>query len=430
MKNLLNTILLLIILNLGFSFGLYAQSKEDLQKQKKLIEAEIKYTNNLLKETKKNQKASTNQITLLKKKIEQQEKLIQNISLELNSVDNEIVDNTQTIETLNSQLSKLKAEYAKMIYYAYKNRRNYDRMMFVLSSDDFNQAYRRIRYFQLYSSYRKRQASLIAETQNTIKQKNQELEQSKNQKVNLLNSQQTEKTKLTKEQETKNKTLSELKQKEKELRQTLQEKEKANRDLQNTIANIIANEIRKAEEKRITEDKKHNKKQATNNKTVVDNKTGNTNKPANNTIAMTHEEKELANSFAANKGKLPWPLEKGVISSGFGDHPHPVLAGVVVKNNGIDLATNRGATARAIFNGVVSGVVTMPNGTKAIIIRHGDYLSVYANLASASVRSNDKVKTKQTIGVVSTDEEDGKTELHFELWQNKVLLNPSSWISR
>lgn len=415
-----------LLLNLFLVSSVFSQTKEELQRQKKLIENEIRYTNKLLKETKKNQKASTNQIVLLKKKIEQREKLIETISMELNSLDEEIVGNTQTIESLNLQLKKLKDEYAKMIYYAYKNRKNYDRLMFVLSSDNFNQAYRRIRYFQLYSSYRKRQASLINETQESIKNKNSELEQFKNQKVNLLTTQQTEKNKLTKEQQNKNKTLTELNKKEKELRQTLKEKEKASKDLQNAIASIIAEEIRKAEAKRVAEDKKNNKRPPTTNNT---NKNNNKSNPVNK-ISMTPEEKDLANSFAANKGKLPWPLEKGVICSNFGEHPHPVLTGVVIKNNGIDISTSRGANVRSIFNGVVSGVVTLPNGTKAIIIRHGDYLSVYANLATASVHSNDKVKTKQNIGTVSTDEDDGKTELHFELWQNKTLLNPSSWIAK
>ncbi len=421
-KKIFNLFISFIILNFILVSSVFSQTKEELQRQKKLIENEIRYTNKLLKETKKNQKASTNQIVLLKKKIEQREKLIETISKELNSLDEEIVGNTQTIESLNSQLKKLKEEYAKMIYYAYKNRKNYDRLMFVLSSDNFNQAYRRIRYFQLYSSYRMRQVSLINETQESIKSKNNELEQFKNQKVGLLTTQQTEKSKLTKEQANKNKTLTELNKKEKELRQTLQEKEKASRDLQNAISNIIAEEIRKAEAKRVATDKKNNKRPPTTNKT---NKTNTVNK-----ISMTPEEKDLANSFSANKGKLPWPLEKGVISSNFGEHPHPVLTGVVIKNNGIDISTSRGASVRAIFNGVVSGVVTLPNGTKAIIIRHGDYLSVYANLATSSVHSNDRVKTKQNIGTVSTDEDDGKTELHFELWQNKTLLNPNSWIAK
>ncbi len=434
-KHLMNTkkiklFIAFLLLSLIFASPLFAQTKEELQRQKKLIENDIKYTNKLLKETKKNQKSSTNQIVLLKKKIEQREKLIETITKEMNSLDDEIIGNTQTIESLNFQVKKLKDEYAKMIYYAYKNRKNYDRIMFVLSSDNFNQAYRRTRYFQLYSSYRKRQASLIAETQESIKNKNNELEQFKNDKVSLLTSQQTEKSKLTKEQTNKNKTLTELNKKEKELRQTLQEKEKASRDLQNAIASIISEEIRKAEAKRVAENKKKNKTPATTKNTTETNKTNTNIKTPVNTISMTPDEKNLANSFSANKGKLPWPLEKGVISSNFGEHPHPVLSGVIIKNNGIDISTSRGASVRAIFNGLVSGVVTLPNGTKAIIIRHGDYLSVYANLVSTSVHSNDNVKTKQSIGTVSTDEDDGKTELHFELWQNKTLLNPNLWIAR
>lgn len=410
---------------------LFGQSKEDLQKRKKQIENDIRYTNRLINETKKSQRTSTNQIVLVKKKIEQQEKFIQTISYELLTVDREIIENTKQIENLNQQLVKLKDEYAKMIYYAYLNRKNYDRMMFILSSDNFNQAYRRIRYFQQYSSYRKRQAALINETQESVQNKNQQLEDSKNQKISLLSVQQNEKVKLSKDQESKNKVLGELRQKEKELVQTLRQKEKENQQLQNAIARIIADEIRKAEEKRLAEEKRiRDAKKAKGTDVETETKEPPASSKPATTISLTPEEKNLANSFAANKGKLPWPLEKGVISAGFGERNHPVLAGVVIKNNGIDMATNKGANVRTIFDGVISGVVNLPNGTKAIIVRHGDFLSVYANLQSAAVKANDKVKTRQNIGTVYTDEDEGKTELHFELWQNKTLLNPNQWIAK
>jgi septal ring factor EnvC (AmiA/AmiB activator) len=424
-------IILFVFFVLIGQVSMFGQSKDELQRRKKQIENDIRYTNRLINETKRSQRTSTNQIVLVKKKIEQQEKLIKTISYELHSVDREIIENTKQIENLNQQLVKLKEEYAKMIYYAYLNRRNYDRMMFIMSSDNFNQAYRRIRYFQQYSSYRMRQAALINETQEKIQMKNQQLEDSKNQKINLLNVQQTEKVKLSKEEENRNKALNELRQKERELVQTLRQKEKENQDLQNAIARIIAEEIRKAEEKRLAEEKRRreaSKGKETEDKTETKTPPA-TSKPAT-TISMTPEEKNLANSFSANKGKLPWPLEKGVISAGFGERNHPVLAGVVIKNNGIDIATNKGAAVRSIFDGVVSGVVNLPNGTKAVIIRHGDFLSVYANLETASVKANDRVKTRQNIGTVYTDEDEGKTELHFELWQNKNLLNPNHWIAR
>jgi septal ring factor EnvC (AmiA/AmiB activator) len=261
----------------------------------------------------------------------------------------------------------------------------------------------------------------------------EELKENKNEKITLINSQQIERDNLNKEQEVKNKKLVELKKQESELRKTLKEKEKVNRQLQNSIQNLINDEIRKASENKNTQ-----KKTVVDNKTNKENKTQNNNttepktqpKAASNVIAMTPEETALSNSFADNKGRLPWPIEKGVISSSFGEHPHTVLSGVVVKNNGIDLLTQAGMRVRSIFNGVVSGVINLPNGATAIIIRHGDYLSVYSNLETVSVRTNQKVSTKQDIGSVRTDSQQSKTELHFELWHNKNLQNPVGWIAR
>jgi septal ring factor EnvC (AmiA/AmiB activator) len=267
----------------------------------------------------------------------------------------------------------------------------------------------------------------------------EELKVNKTEKISLINSQQTERDNLSKEQEEKNIKLSELKKRESELRKTLKEKEQVNRQLQSSIQNLISEEIRKASENKNTvkepitkvEKKKKVEKNKNNSKINPTDENPETEKKAAPTvIAMTPEETALSNSFADNKGRLPWPIEKGVISSSFGEHPHPVLSGVIVKNNGIDILTQAGMRVRSIFNGVVSGVVNLPNGAKAIIIRHGDYLSVYSNLESVTVRTNQKVTTKQDIGSIRTDSQESKTELHFELWHNKTLQNPALWIAR
>ena len=414
----------------------YSQDKKaKLQQTKKQIEKEIEYTTKLLADTKKNKQASLNQINILKNQIKKREELIVNINSELDELEGEINTHQQEIEHLGVQLKDLKAEYARMIYYAYTNRNSYDRMLFVFASKDFNQAYKRLKYFKQYSSYLKKQADLIQNTQQKINQNISSLEVEKQDKVSLVTKQVNEKTKLTKEQEEKKTTISKLKQKEKELLETLREKEAVSRKLQKSIENMIAEEIRKAAEKAAAIAAAKAIKKLPKKTTVVVNPPPNAtvNKKAESAppptkIELSPAELVLDNSFTNNKGKLPWPTEKGFISSTFGEHPHPVLKGIKTKNNGIDILTEKGAIARAVFNGVVTGIISLPNSQKAIIIRHGSYLSVYSNIESAYVKSGDNIKTKQSLGSIHFEADDSKTELHFEIWNNKIILNPSSWL--
>ncbi len=411
--------------------GLSQGRKEALQKSKQQIEEEIQLTNKLLQETQKNKQSSLNQVMLLKNQIEKRESLITTINDQVSNIDEEIILNAKSLEEMTAQLEKLKAEYAKMAYYAWIHRKSFQPLLFILSAESFNQGYRRMNYIQQYTQYRKRQVLLIKEKQQQIYGKVQELKVYKSDKLSLMDSEQKERDKLNKEQEIKNKTLGELKKRESELRKTLKEKEQANRKLQASIQSVINEEIRKANANVNTKKTPKTASKTTNPKS---------NNPKTNTItkeekvpaiiAMTPEETALSNSFIGNKGRLPWPTEKGIISSSFGAHPHPVLAGVVVNNNGVDILTQAGAKARAVFNGSVSGVISLPNGAKAVIIRHGDYLTVYSNLSNVYVGSGQKINTKQEIGSVRTDEEDSKTELHFELWHNKAIQNPAVWIAR
>jgi len=300
-------------------------------------------------------------------------------------------------------LARLKEEYAEMIYYAHKNRSSYDKLMFIFSSSDFNQAYKRLKYFQQYSAYRKTQVLLIEETQAQIKQKLSDLENLKLAKVDLLRSFETERSKLNAEKIQQDQTMSTLSKKEKELLATIKEKEKAAKKLQKEIEKIIAEEINTASKK-----------------------TGTT---KSGSYDLTPSEVQLSADFQQNKGGLPWPLERGIISGTFGEHPHPVLKNVITKNNGIDILTDKDTKARAIFNGEVTRVMSIPNYNYVIMIRHGEFLSVYSNLSEVFVQKGDMVTTKQDIGNIHTDIKDNKTELHFELWQGKTLLNPSLWLA-
>lgn len=408
--------------------------KEALQKSKKQIEEEIKLTNKLLQETQKNKQSSLNQVTLLKSQIEKRENLITTINSQVSTIDEEIIQNANSLEEMTAQLTKLKQEYAKMAYYAWVHRKTFQPLLFMLSAESFNQAYRRMNYIQQYTQYRKRQVKLIRDKQQQIYGIVEELKVNKNDKLSLMDSEQKERDKLNKEQEVKKKTLGELKKRESELRKTLKEKEQANRKLQASIQSVINEEIRKANLNKNTKKVANKSAKGTNTKSknTSASKTAknNTKSTTPTVIAMTPDETALSNSFSGNKGRLPWPTEKGIVSSSFGTHPHPVLTGVVVNNNGVDILTQSGARARAVFNGSVSGVISLPNGAKAVIVRHGDYLTVYSNLNAVFVRTGQSVNTKQDLGSVRTDDEESKTELHFELWHNKTIQNPSVWIAR
>ncbi len=386
----------------GTAYG--QNKKQQLQDNKKKIEEEIQYNTKLLEETKKSKKTTLNQLIILKSQIESREKLITTINDQITSTEEQIVLNNEIINELRKDLDHLREEYAKMIYYAYKNRSSFDRLMFIFAATDFNQAYKRLKYFQQYANYRKTQAELIIKTQEDIQLTIRELEEHKKEKVELVISLKEERDRLSNTRNQQNSTYYSLNQREKDLAATIQEKEKAAKKLQAEIEKIIAEEIRLASEKSGT--------------------------TATGTFALTPLEMELSASFEDNKGVLPWPLEKGIISSTFGEHAHPVLKQVKTKNNGIDILTDENAVARAIFSGEVTRVISIPNYNYVIMIRHGEYLSVYSNLAEVYVQNGQKITTKQELGIVHTDNKEAKTELHFELWKGKTLLNPSIWLAR
>jgi len=394
---------IIAVLILGPFYG-YAQDKKvKLQDDKKKIEEEIEFNSQLLEQTKKTKLTTLNHLVILKNQISNREKLIKNINLEINTVNEQITLNNEILKDLNNDLKKLKTEYAEMIYYAYKNKSSYDKLIFIFASRDFNQAYKRLKYFQQYSAYRKTQTQLIEQTQQEIAGTLKDLETHKAKKVRLITDLETERNQLTKERNQQYRAMRNLSKKEKELLSTIDEKEKAAKKLQKEIEKIIAEEIRLAAKKAGT--------------------------TATGTFALTPAEVKLSANFTSNKGGLPWPLERGVVSNTFGEHPHPVLKDVITKNNGIDILTEESSKARAIFGGEVTRVMSIPNYNYVIMIRHGEYLSVYSNLDEIYVEKGDQVKTKQEIGQIHTDKDELKTELHFELWKGKSLLNPSKWLA-
>lgn len=383
-----------------------AQNKNDLEKRKKKLQREISLTNKLLKETRKNKDLSVDELLKLKSKINSRSNLIAAMNSEMRLVNKEIAENKEEIVALEKGLTALKAEYSKIIYYAFKHRSSYDKMMFIFASKDVNQAYKRLKYIQQYSEYRKGQAQEIVKTQEELALKISSLNQTNEERAVLVSLEQQEQQNLAIEKSEQENIVQKLQGKEQELKDELKKKEQAKRKLQKAIQRIIEEEIRKARE--------------------AAKKAGNKTKG----FPMTPEALKLSNSFASNKGKLPWPVKQGVITAQFGKHPHPVLEGIIINNNGIDISTTAGATARAVFNGVVSSVAIIPGEGKVVMIRHGEYLTVYSYMSEVFVSKGDKVDLKQDLGVLVNEAGKSKTQVHIEIWKGMTKLNPKYWIFR
>ena len=402
---LLWVFLLLLLCNPVFS-----QTKKELEKKKQQLQREIEETNKQLQATSKSKKLTASQVDALKKKIRLRQELIGTINGELDALSNEIVSTSGEITSLENKMNQLKDEYSNMIRFAQRNQGSYQRMMFVFASEDFNQAYKRLKYLQQYSEDRKRQAALIDSTQKQLSSKKQELEVKKDEKTSLRNAELKQKKDLEIDKKEQDKVLANLQDREKKLKKQLEEKQRAKRRLDKALDDLVRKEIENAKKKATASGKK--------------------NVTSSNVFSLTPEAQKLSSNFAGNKGKLPWPVEKGRITSSFGEHPHPELKGIMVKNNGVDIQSAPNSQARSVFDGEVTGVITIPGANSAVIIRHGEYLSVYSNLESVFVKKGDKVTTRQKIGKVYSDTEESITEIHLEIWKGTIKLDPAGWLAR
>ncbi|MDP2887353.1 MAG: peptidoglycan DD-metalloendopeptidase family protein [Bacteroidota bacterium] len=397
----------LLILLVVLSVTSYGQSLDDLRKKKEKTNEEIKYTNRLLEEAKKNEKQTLNKYKILNKQIELRTSLITGINSEVGVLADFIDQNAWLVSSLNADLEELKREYAGMIQFAQRNQTNYSKVLFLLSADSFNQAYKRLMYLRQYAEYRKKQAELIQWLRDLVQVKVKNLERQRTEKETLLQSKKREADQLNKEKKQQGQNLTKLQQQQKDFQKKLREQQRIDAQLSREIQKIIEEEIKRAQKK-----------------AKDDGKTG-------TAYEMTPEQKLVSGQFEQNKRRIPWPVERGVITDRFGVHEHPVLKNIQVRNNGIDISTAQGSTARSVFAGEVSRVFMVSGGNTAVIIRHGIYLTVYSNLVNVQVKSGDKVSVKQTIGTVATDNEDGdKTVLKFQIWKENVKLNPEEWIAR
>ncbi len=383
------------------------EKRTELENTKKQLEEEINLTNQLLEETKKSKMLSLNELNMLQAKIRKRQNLIATLQKQIQNTDSRLQRTRNDLKKTQNDLSKLKKEYGKMLVFANKNRNGLNKLMFLFAADDFNQAYRRLKYLQQYSSLRKRQIERMTTAQAQLNNQKTQLEVEKEEKIRLFDDEKKQQVLLSNEQKQVDQTVRKISDQEKKLQKDIRSKEQEALKLQRQIESIIAEEIRKAQNRK------------------AENKTSSPDKLSN----LTPEEIKLSNSFTQNRGKLPWPVERGIISSRYGEQPHPVLKKVTIKNNGIDIATTAGSEARAVFDGVVVSVNRITPTNNAVILRHGDYFTVYSNLEQTYVKRGDNVSTKQLLGSIHTDKSEGKTVIHFELWQNKNLVNPSLWLA-
>lgn len=410
--------LTLLLLPLLLSFSLSAQSRKELEKKRDQLDKQIKATTALIAAGEKEQKATQRQLELLQAQIQQRQELINTMNGEVFRVDKEIAETEDLVTSLRADLGKLKEEYARMVQYAYMNRSAFDRLSYLFAAESFAQAFKRSRYLDQLAEQRRQQAQLITATQESLGRKADELKGRRQEKVTLLGEQVNEKKKLTTDKGAHENALTSLRKEEGQLRETMR-KQKNKRE-------SIAAEIRKAIEAEVRKSAKGSK-----GKGAAAGSGGTGSKSAKLELELTPEAKELGNDFEKNRGKLPWPVAKGTITEGFGEHAHPVLKGLKTYNNGIDIGCEKGAGVRAIFRGEVSSVIVIPGAGKAVVVSHGAYRTVYSNLREVSVAKGQKVDTKQAVGTVMTDEE-GATA-HIEIWKitatgDLVKVDPAAWI--
>ncbi|MDM8160370.1 peptidoglycan DD-metalloendopeptidase family protein [Labilibaculum sp. K2S] len=397
--------LFILVIALLFLTSVDAFSQHDistLKKRKEQNAKDIAYTNNLLTNTLKNKNVTLGQLNLLNQRIKARQALILSIENEISYINSQIGEINADVKGLEDELNKLKQQYAKVIQYAYKQRNSHEKLMFLLSSKDFNQAYKRYKYLQQFSEYSKEQGKQIGSKKDSLNANLLRLKKAKSEKVVLLSDRTKENQSLSQEKSQQSALVSKLQQREKQLRDDLRKQQRYTEKLEKEIQKIIESQAKLAA-------KKNN---------------------GGGKFGLTPEEKILSESFDQNKGKLPWPTKTGFISEKFGEHKHAVLKHVNVRNDGINITTDNNAECRSIFKGEVTHILSMPGLNNVIIIRHGEFFSVYSNLSSVTVKKGDMVTSKEKIGVVYTDQAQSQTVLKFQLWKGSTKLDPSLWLYR
>ncbi len=389
------SILFLIFL----SASLLAQTRKELEKEKEETLKEIQLSKELLEQTKAKKQSSIHRVSILNRGIRSRESLITTISAEINQIEDEMDDIEIEINKISSSIKKGKNEYAVIVYSIYKSHTDHDKLMYLLASESINQFYQRVKYMRYLTAYREKKINELELLIRNYEVKKAELEEIREVKVSLLGQKENESRTLARERNQRNNLIRSLAQDERKLKQKLAEKERIRKELEDEIRKVIEEEVKK--------------------------------RNSNNLFnTLTPEQKLAGRNFAQNKGKLPWPVDRGIITADFGLINHPVLRGVKIQNNGIDLSSAPNTKARAVFDGEVTKIVAILGANYTVLLMHGEYLTVYQNLVDLKVKAGDKISVKQEIGTIYTNQEENMAVLHFQVWKSKEILNPALWLSK
>ncbi|GAA4110007.1 peptidoglycan DD-metalloendopeptidase family protein [Aquimarina addita] len=400
---------LIYILILFVSVSGFCQStkQEQLEKQRKVLLEQIKQMQQLLEDTKFKQRSVLDEVETLSSKINTRENLIKITNQQVNLLTREVNANLKKMEAYREEVKVLKEDYAKMVVKSYKSKSHKSRIMFLLSSADFAQAYKRLQYMKQYNEHRKSQADQIQTRSEELQKLNKSLVDRKKEKQALIEENRNTQERLKEEKKQQQVLMSSIKKKESTYKEQIKKKQQEASAIDKAIEKLIREAIAKA-------NKKAGKKV--------------TKKGSATTFSLTPEDKKLADGFTANKGKLPWPVGTGRLTKKFGRQPHPTLPNIQINSSGVEIETKQGEKARAIFEGEVMAIQKLKGAGRLVQIRHGNFITVYYNLENITVTEGQKVSTKQTIGQVRVNPTNGRAIMKFLIYQNTTKQNPQSWI--
>ena len=407
-----------------------SSQQEKLEQRKAEIQKEIRENEKMLLNVKSKEKSAMNVFLIQKNKIRLKETLINTTVKQTKLLANDMYINQMKINKLNKELDILKEDYAKMIVKSYKSRSEQSRAMFILSSENFLQAYKRAQYLKQYTSFRKNQGIEINSKSVELVNFNAKLNVQKVAKKKLVVENEKERAGLLKEKQVQEQLVNSIKKDKNKIVSDIRKKQRESKSIDKQIDRLIREAIAEANRKAALEKAKAQALASKSNDTPKEVAAKAAKAPVSSSrIELTPESKIVADNFRANRGSLPWPVEKGFISLGYGNQAHPIYNTLVIHNSGVEITTNEGASARAVFSGEVTSVIVLSPINKAVVIQHGDFFTVYQNLSSVSVNQGEKVSSKQTIGRVRTNGDTGKTVIKFLLSQNTVYTNPQPWLS-
>lgn len=397
MHNVKSILFLLFLLLPCF---LSAQSINEIKKEKEKSEKQISYLNKLLEDAKNDKSVSVEKLNILRRKIAESKKLLNSLSKEVNYLEGRISQNETRIVELTQNKQSMLDLYSKLIYGTWKKRNRMNKLMFIFSSSDFNQAYSRYKYFEQIQEYSKRQMHIIGQVNDSLNMRNGEMKKYIEQKNNTVNEINGKNRELVVQQNNESSYIKQLETKEGEITRKLKQENKNRERLARELDRLIAAQTKKS---------------------------GGGGSSA--TYKLTPEQKLVSADFVKNRGKLPWPVAEGFISERFGINAHPVYKRVQITNDGVNITTSKNADVRAVFNGEVTEILFMPGFNNVVIIQHGDYYTVYTNLLDVSVKKGDKIKVKEFIGKVAYDNEKGSS-LNFQVWKGIEKLDPQLWLAK